>query len=339
MRDRFRRLRFALLATTGLLMACQSVPVPAPVAPTPPSPAPQGVGTTGQPTFTFDVAASDRLRGRPVTSLRVDVDGVRADPRPDGRWGARVPASPEHTVRLVRQGFLPLTYKGPLSEGDRLEARLCPSGVRVVGFGDSLTAGLKVDLADRFVMKLVGRIQGARPGFWVDFLDRGRSGDTYQLALDRLTRDVLNANPDITLVEFGTNDAFKTPIDRFPQSLDALLGPLSRVSPGVLVADIPYKPRWAGTWNDRAAPYNAAIQEGARRHGATLVPFSRLFREAGQAGQWDLFFHEKPYDTTKPDSEAQGDLHPNAAGNQLMAEAFAEAILAVTEPEIRLAGR
>lgn len=337
MGDHIPLLRPSILATGCLLMACQPSPVPAP--PPPPEAPPQDVKSVGaQPAVTFDVSATDRLRGRPVVPSRVDVDGVRAQVQPDGRWSARVAPARAHTVRLLRQGFLPLTYEGPLPTGARLEARLSPSGVRVVGFGDSLTAGLKVDLGDRFVMKLVGRIQGARPGFWVDFLDRGRSGDTYQLALDRLTPDVLNANPDITLVEFGTNDVFKTPPERFAQTMDALLAPLSRVSPGVLVADIPHKPRWHGGWNDRAAPYNRAIAEGARRHGARLVPFSTLFRQAGEAGEWDLFFHDKPYDTTKPDSVAQGDLHPNAAGNQLMAEAFAEAILAITEPEVRLAG-
>lgn len=289
--------------------------------------------------MTFQVEATDRLRGRPVTALRVEVDGVRAEQRADGTWSVAVDPADRHTVRLLRPNFLPMTYKGPFGEGARLKARLSPSGVRVVGFGDSLTAGLKVDLADRFVMNLVGRIQAARPGFWVDFVDKGRSGDTYELAADRLLEDVLNENPDITLVEFGTNDVFEVPLEAFPETIDALLRPIGEVSPGVLVADIPYKPRWYGTWNDRAAPYNRAIAAGARRNGARLVSFSTIFRTAAAGGQWDLFFHEEPYDTTLPDSEPQGDLHPNAAGNKLMAEAFAEEILALTEPDIELAAR
>lgn len=328
------RLRLSLLGASVLLGACQ----PSVVPPGPPvsSPAPAGAAAAVGSALSFGVEATDRLRGRALSSLRVDVDGVRAEQQQGGSWS--VPASPakEHVVRLARQGYLPLTYRGPLPQGARLVARLSPSGVRVVGFGDSLTAGLKVDLADRFVMRLVGRIQGARPGFWVDFLDRGRTGDTYQMAKERLGRDVLNSNPDITLVEFGTNDVFKTPLERFARDIDALLEPLGAVSPGVLVADIPYKPRWYGTWNDRAAPFNREIAAGASRHGARLVSFSSAFRSAASAGQWDLFFHEKPYDTTRPDSEEQGDLHPNAAGNALMAEAFAEAILAITAPEVAL---
>lgn len=330
MGDRPSRVAPWLVGTCLMLGACQASPIPAPPA------APRDVKEAPAPVLTFGVEATDRLRGRPVSQLRVDVDGVRASELASGSFEAPVPPEGEHTVRLLRQGYLPLTYRGALAQGARLEARLCPSGVRVVGFGDSLTAGLKVDMSDRFVMKLVGRIQGARPGFWVDFLDRGRSGDTYESALARLGHDVLRANPDLTLVEFGTNDVFKTPLDRFGQTMDALLDPIFRVSPAVLVADIPYKPRWYGTWNDRTAPFNRAIAQGAERHGARLVSFSAAFKQAALAGDWDLFYHEQPYDTSKPDSESQGDLHPNARGNELMAEAVAEAVLASTEPEIVL---
>lgn len=310
-----------------------------PPRPPEPTPAPQDVGAAPYPPLTFAVEARDGLRGQSLASLRVEVDGVRAKPGSNGTWSVSVAPAAEHVVRLVRQSYMPMTYQGPLPEGARLMAHLCPSGVRVVAFGDSLTAGLKVDLGDRFLMKLVERIQGARPGFWVDFRDHGRSGDTYALALERLTDDVVTENPDVAFVEFGTNDVFKTPLEDFPQTVDDLLGPIAEVSPRVLVADIPYKPRWYGSWNDRAAPYNRAIAVGAERHGAHLVSFSTAFRTAAQAGQWDLFYHEEPYDTTKPDSVAQGDLHPNAAGNELMAEAVAQAILAVTTPAIALTGK
>lgn len=328
-------LRSSVLAVCGLLMACQSGSLP--VVPSPATPPPEPVGTAERPSLYLEVQASDRLRGRTITSLRVEVDGVRAEQQSDGRWGVKVAAAETHSVRLVRPGYLPLTYKGPLPKGAKLEARLSPSGVRVVGFGDSLTAGLKVDLGDRFVMKLVGRIQAARPGFWVDFVDQGKSGDTYSKAIQRLTDDVLNQNPDVTLVEFGTNDVFNTTLSRFPEALDDLLQPLSRVSPGVIVADIPYKPRWDGDWNEVSAPYNREIAAAAERHGAHLVSFATIFRRAAEGGVWDLFYHEAPYDPSLPDSVSQGDLHPNAAGNELMAEAFAEAILALTEPEVRLA--
>ena len=211
---------------------------------------------------------------------------------------------------------------------------MCPDGIRVVGFGDSLTAGLKVERSSRFVMKLVGLIQGARRGFWVDFRDAGRSGDTYASALSRLTSDVLSANPDVTIVEFGSNDAIETPIDQFPATMDALLDPLTKVCPITLVTDIPYKARWYGNWNQETAPFNQAIAAGAQRHHAILVSFSQIFRAEAARGDWDLFVHDTPYDESLPDTQWQGDIHPNAAGNELMATTLAQAILKATEPSV-----
>ncbi|HEY9856065.1 MAG TPA: SGNH/GDSL hydrolase family protein [Stenomitos sp.] len=334
MGERTLDLRLSWLAAGCWLAACQPLPVPS--NPPDPSPAPQHVGAAPGPALTFTVEAKELLRGRALSALKIEVDGVRAEPGPNGTWRAAVAPADRHTVRVGRQSYLTSTYQGPLVEGACLQAQLCPTGIRVVAFGDSLTAGLKVDLADRFLMKLEARLQSARPGFWVDFRDAGRSGDTYESALDRVTDDVLNANPDLTFVEFGTNDAFKTRLADFPDSVDALLAPIVQVSPRVLVADIPYKPRWYGDWNDHTAPYNRAIAEVAARNGARLVSFSQAFRKAAQGGQWDLFYHEEPYDTTKPDTVSQGDLHPNAEGNELMAETLGDAILSVTEPSIGL---
>lgn len=319
----------------SLVLAGCTTPVPPtiPSAPQSTDPAPTQRAQAVE-SVTFAVRAEDVLRAHQLAGLTVEVDSNRAIPVGGGQFQALVPIGDTHAVRLTRSGYLPLEWHGPLSDRTRLTARLCPDGIRVVGFGDSLTAGLKVDTASRFVMKLVGLIQGARPGFWVDFRDAGHSGDTYASALARLGSDVLAANPDVTIVEFGSNDVLKTPIDQFPATMDALLKKLTTVSPVTLVADIPYKPRWYGSWNQQTAPFDEAIAAGALRHHATPIALSERFRAAAGAGNWDLFVHDAPYDESMPDSRLQGDIHPNAAGNELMATTFAEAILQATAPSI-----
>lgn len=298
----------------------------------------QNTPLAAYPELSLTVSASDALRHTPLTRVQVEVDGVKAAAQGEGQFQVQVPPANLHTVRIFTSRHLAQQWSGPIPSDLRLEATLCPRGIRVVGFGDSVTAGLKVDTGSRFVMKLVGPLMAARPGFWVDFVDRGRSGDTYQSALPRLSKEVLESNPDVTLVEFGTNDAARTKLEDFPASIDAILAPISRQCPVVIVTDIPHKGRWYGTWNQQAAPYNSAIAAGAARHGAIYLPLSERFR-SGSASNWDLFYHEAPYNEALPDSEWQGDIHPNAAGNDLIAQAIARAILDATAPGVKVSGR
>lgn len=324
----------ARLIFAGALASAASCSVPQ-LPPEPPplvSPAPVSQSTL-YADLTLEIAARDTVRRTTLTRLQVEVDGIRAVEQESGRFHVQVQPSNVHTVRVSCAGHMAQQWSGSVPDTIRLDAKLCPHGIRVVGFGDSVTAGLKVDTGSRFVMKLVGLIQGARPGFWVDFLDRGHPGDTYASALPRLIPDVLQANPDVTLVEFGTNDAFRVPFAQFPASIDALLSPLMSTCPLVIVTDIPYKPRWYGTWNRDAAPYNQELAAGASRHGALLLALSERFRQEGLKNQ-DLFYHEQAYNEALPDSQWQGDLHPNAAGNDLIAKAIASLILDATAPRL-----
>lgn len=320
------------LPALAALMAGCSAPAPPPLptqerGSSPPSPVPP---------LTLQLEAQSAVNDRHLEGLTVEVDGQPARELAAGRYQAAVGPGPQHGIRLTQASCLPLTWSGSLEPGERILARLAPHGIRVVGFGDSLTAGLKVDPGARFVMKLVGLVQGARSGFWVDFRDRGHSGDTYLSAFSRLSLEVLAVNPDVTIVEFGTNDVATTPLDRFPASVDAVLTPLARVCPRILVADVPFKPRWYGGWNQQVAPFNQALAAAAARHRATLVSLSEAFR-AEAARQWGLFEHDAPYDETLPDSRWQGDVHPNAAGNELIARTLAAAILEATRPGIATA--
>ncbi|MNX62170.1 hypothetical protein D3C86_931240 [compost metagenome] len=63
------------------------------------------------------------------------------------------------------------------------------------------------------------------------------------------------------------------------------------------------------------------------------MSWASRFKESGDRGQWDLFYHQAPYDLRAPESRAQGDLHPNGAGHDLMALACAEALAPMLKAE------
>lgn len=317
---------WAILSVPLLLASCV-LPAPPSEAPLPPEPLPLPVADEGPPKQLLRLRTSirDALSDRPVTGVRLDVDGVTTASDAGGVRAAYVPLADEHALRAAGGSYLPLSWSGPLSDGATVALRLTPSVVRMVAFGDSLTAGVNVSESERFIYKIPRQLRAKLPGVRVDVYPRGRAGDTFQSARERLMGDVLSARPDVVLVAFGTNDVATTPLRDFSATLDGVLGPLDGRC-RVMIADIPYKPRFAGQWNAQAAPFNRAIADAASRHGATLVSWSTRFKEAGERGNWDLFYHQAPYDLRAPESRSQGDLHPNGAGNEVMAAACAEVL-------------
>lgn len=317
---------WAILTALLLLASCVAAPPPNEAAP-PHEPLPLPVADEGPSKQLLRLRASirDALSERPVTGLRLDVDGVTAVTDAAGLAAAYVTAADAHALRVSGGSYLPLSWTGALADGSAVSFRLTPSVVRVVAFGDSLTAGVNVSEPERFIYKLPRQVRRTLPGVRVDVYPRGRSGDTYRSARDRLTGDVLSARPDVVLVAFGTNDVATIPLRDFSGTLDGVLAPLAGRC-RLMVADIPYKPRWAGQWNAQAAPFNRAIAEAAARHGATLVSWAASFKAAAERGNWDLFYHQAPYDLRAPESRSQGDLHPNGAGNDVMAAACAEVL-------------
>lgn len=317
-----------------LLASCAVLPPaePPPAAPIDPLPLP--VADEGPPMQRLNLRATflDALSGQELPRVRLDVDGVTCAIAPDGARTALVPPAEARTLRASGGNYVPLSWSGALSDGARLTFRMTPSIVRMVAFGDSLTAGVNVSEPERFVYKLPRLLRRTHGAVRLDVHARGRSGDTYRAARERLLGDVLSVRPDVVLVAFGTNDVVATPLRDFAATVDGVLAPLAGRA-RVMVADIPYKARWAGDWNAKAAPFNRVIAESAARHGATLVSWSDRFKEASDRGNWDVFYHQAPYDLRAPDSRTQGDLHPNGAGNDLMAAACAEVLSAWLAPE------
>jgi len=77
----------------------------------------------------------------------------------------------------------------------------------VVGFGDSITAGVFLSTEDTFLYKL-----GLKYGF--EALNAGVPGNTTSQALVRMQPDVLDKKPDICIIEFGMNDHVAKDIDK-----------------------------------------------------------------------------------------------------------------------------
>lgn len=140
--------------------------------------------------------------------------------------------------------------------------------VVIVALGDSLTAGLGLDVADAFPARLEAALR--EEGHEVQVVNAGISGDT---AADGLARFdwALTAETDALIVEFGANDALRgLPPSQAEAALDALLTKAGERKLPVLLAGMRAPPNLGP---DYGREFEAIFPRLAARHGALLYSF------------------------------------------------------------------
>ncbi len=163
--------------------------------------------------------------------------------------------------------------------------------VRIVAFGDSLTAGQGLPTQDAFPSKLAAALKAK--GYDVAVVNAGVSGDTTSAALARLDWSV-SAGTQAVILEFGANDAFRGVLPAIvSHNLDEVIRRLKARNIEVLLAGM-YAPRNLGA--DYVAAFDAIYPALAKKYGLILVPFFLK----GVAGNTAL-------------NQADG-IHPTAAG-------------------------
>ena len=148
---------------------------------------------------------------------------------------------------------------GPRAEADP---------IRIVAFGDSLTAGLGLPTQDAFPSKLTAALKAK--GYDVAIVNAGVSGDTTSATLARLDWSV-PAGTQVVILEFGANDAFRGVLPAIvSQNLDEIIRRLRARQIEVLLAGM-YAPRNLGA--DYAAAFDAIYPALAKKYGLILIPF------------------------------------------------------------------
>lgn len=175
--------------------------------------------------------------------------------------------------------------------------------VKIVAFGDSLTAGYRLRPADSFPKQLERALKAR--GQAVEVINAGVSGDTTAAGLERLPWAVVDGT-DAVILEFGANDALRgLSVVAARDNLDKMLAALSERKIPVLLAGM-VAPRGLGP--DYIAKFDAMYAELARKHGAALYPF---FLD-GIA--------------LKPELNLDDGVHPNAKGVAVIVERMLPAV-------------
>lgn len=140
--------------------------------------------------------------------------------------------------------------------------------IRIVAFGDSLTAGYQLKQDQAFPVQLAAALK--TKGHAVDVTNAGVSGDTTAAGLARFDWAVPDETEAVILA-LGANDALRgIDPDVARDNLDQILVKLRERNIDVLIAGMPPPKNWGKDYEDR---FGAMYADLAEKHGALLYPF------------------------------------------------------------------
>lgn len=174
---------------------------------------------------------------------------------------------------------------------------------RIVGFGDSLTAGFSLGPGQGFTDRLQAALKAK--GHDVAVANAGVSGDTSSGGLARLDWSVPDGTR-LVILELGANDMLRgiSP-DITEKNLDAMLAKLKGRKIAVLLAGMRAAPNLGA---DYRKAFDAIYPRLAAKYGVPLYPF---FLD-GVAGH--------------PDLQIEDGMHPNPRGVDVMVERILPAV-------------
>lgn len=140
--------------------------------------------------------------------------------------------------------------------------------VKLVAFGDSLTAGFLLKPEDAFPAQLDAALSAK--GYSVEITNAGVSGDTTAAGLARFDWAV-PPDTEAAILELGANDALRgqSP-DEARANLDAIIRKLKERNIAVLLTGMKAPKNWG---EDYARAFDGMYAELATEHGLLLYPF------------------------------------------------------------------
>jgi acyl-CoA thioesterase-1 len=182
---------------------------------------------------------------------------------------------------------------------------------RIIFLGDSLTAGLGLDIERSYPSLIEARLKEA--GYDYAVVNAGVSGDTSAGGLRRLEWALGEGNPKVLVVALGGNDGLRgLPPAELEKNLAAIIEEAQGRDVTVILAGMEAPPNFGADYTNA---FREVYPRLARKYDLTLVPF--LLQ--GVAGDPAL-------------NQSDG-IHPNERGAQVVADTMWRALEPALEEE------
>ena len=188
----------------------------------------------------------------------------------------------------------------------------------ILVLGDSLSAGFGLKSSEAYPALLAKKLRAAGLSFQVT--NASQTGGTTEGGLERLPAH-LKRKIDIFILELGINDAFRgVPVDQIQNNLQQMIDKVKARNPDVrvLIAGMQL-PNYAA--DDYVFAFGKMFAELAAKNGGCLVPY--LLDGVGGDPSLNL-----------PDG-----IHPNAAGQKILAENVWRVLEPVARQVVTLSSR
>jgi acyl-CoA thioesterase-1 len=140
---------------------------------------------------------------------------------------------------------------------------------RIIFLGDSLTAGLGLDVKDNFPSLIQQRLD--REGRRFEVVNAGVSGDTSAGGLRRLEWAMADGDPKVLLVALGGNDGLRgLPPEQLEHNLAEIIERAQTRGLTVIIAGMEAPPNFGDDYTTR---FRAVYPTLAKRYDVRLIPF------------------------------------------------------------------
>jgi acyl-CoA thioesterase-1 len=138
----------------------------------------------------------------------------------------------------------------------------------IAAFGDSLTAGLRVEPDLNYPSQLQRKIDAG--GYRYKVVNAGVSGETSSQGLNRI-RTIINLRPAIVIVELGANDGLRgLPVETTRRNIAAIVQGLQSAGARVVLAGMRVPPNYGPHY---ASTFHSIFKDVAKQYDVPLIPF------------------------------------------------------------------
>ena len=183
---------------------------------------------------------------------------------------------------------------------------------RILVIGDSLSAEYGLSQGSGWVSHIAERLRSQGTGYQIH--NSSISGDTTSGGVTRLSSELDRVQPDIVIIELGSNDALRgLPLDMAKNNLATMIEQAQAFGARVLLLGMQIPPNYGKRYADQFAQLFAEL---ADTYQTTLVPFLL----EGFATQADMFLDDG--------------IHPSEASQPIIADTVWEHLAPMTvKPE------